>query len=118
MINTVKLIQSFNNRVMYCHQMDIKRQGTTKQPDGSSKQTWILVQEGVPCKLSQDSADKADDIKEDINPIKEAFTIFCAPEVEVKAGDLLEIGGVNYRAGNPFMYPTHQEISATRRDLA
>ena len=111
-------IKAVNNQLMYGHTMTIWRQDRIKQPDGSSKLSWIVVQEAIPCKHSKKDLDKADDIKEDVNPIAETFIIFCDPDVEIKAGDLLEITNVRYRAGDPFKYPTHQEIKAARSDLA
>ena len=111
-------IKAVNNQLMYGHTMTIWRQTSVKQPDKSTKVMWAVMQEGVPCKLSKKDLDKGGDIKEDVNPIIEAYVIFCDPEVEVIAGDLLEIDGVKYRAGNPFQYPTHQEINAARSDLS
>lgn len=111
-------IKAINHQLMYGHTMTIWRLTKAKQPDKSTKVDWAVVQEGIPCKLSKKDPDKAGDIKEDVNPIIEAYMVFCDPEVEVRAGDLLEIGGVKYRAGDPFCYPTHQEINVARSDLA
>ena len=111
-------IKAVNNQLMYGHTMTIWRQTSVKQPDKSTKVMWAVMQEGVPCKLSKKDLDKGGDIKEDANPIIEAFVVFCDPEITVRAGDLLEIDGVKYRAGNPYPYPTHQEITAARSDLA
>lgn len=111
-------IKAINHQLMYGHTMTIWRPTKVKQTDKSTKVDWAVVQEGIPCKLSKKDPDKGGDIKEDVNPIIEAYVVFCDPEVEVLAGDLLEISGVKYRAGDPFCYPTHQEISAARSDLA
>lgn len=111
-------IQAINQQLMYCHSMTIWQKERVQQPDKSSKHIWVPVQEDIPCKLSKKDLDKGSDIKEDVNPINEAFMIFCAPDIAVKAGNLLEIDGIKYRAGNPFRYPTHQEIHVARSDLA
>lgn len=111
-------IKAITQQLMYCHSMNIWQQERVQQPDKSSKHIWVVVQEDIPCKLSKKDLDKGSDIKEDVNPINEAFMIFCAPDVAVKAGNLLEIDGIKYRAGNPFKYPTHQEIHVARSDLA
>lgn len=111
-------IQAMNQQLMYSHSMTIWQQDRVIQPDKTSKLVWMVAHKGIPCKLSKKDLDKGDDIKEDVNPISEAFMVFCAPDVEVKAGNLLEIDGIKYRVGNPFKYPTHQEIHAARSDLA
>lgn len=111
-------IKAINRQLMYGHTMTIWRQIRIKQPDKSTKVDWAVVQAEIPCKLSKKELDKGGDIKEDVNPIAEAYVIFCDPDMEVKAGDLLEIGGIKYRAGDPFRYPAHQEISVARSDLA
>lgn len=111
-------IKAINHQLMYGHTMTIWRLTKAKQPDKSTKVDWAAVQEGIPCKLSKKDLDKGGDIKEDVNPIIGAYVVFCDPEVEVRAGDLLEIGGVKYRAGDPSGYPTHQEINVARSDLA
>ena len=111
-------IEAINHQLMYGHTMTIWRLDKVRQPDKSTKVDWAAVQEGIPCKLFKKDMDKGGDIKEDVNPIIEAYVVFCDPEVEVMAGDLLEIGGVKYRAGDPFCYPTHQEINVVRSDLA
>lgn len=111
-------IKAINHQLMYGHTMTIWRLTKTKQLDKSTKVDWAAVQSNIPCKLSKKDLDKGGDIKEDVNPIIEAYVVFCDPEVDVRAGDLLEIGGVKYRAGDPFCYPTHQEINVARSDLA
>lgn len=111
-------IKAINRQLMYSHTMAIWRLDKVKQPDKSTKVSWVMLQDNIPCKLSKKELDKGGDIKEDVNPIAEAYLIFCAPDMAVKAGDLLEIGGIKYRAGDPFRYPAHQEISAARSDLA
>lgn len=114
----LKAIRAMNQRVMYRHTMAIWRQENEKQPNGSTKLIQVQIAEAIPCKLSKKDPDKATDIKEDVNPIQEAFVVFCDPEVEVLAGDYLEIGGTWYLAGNPFVYPAHQEIHVARRRVA
>lgn len=111
-------IQEINLHLMYGYKMRILRLEKVQQEDKSTKTEWVVKAEDIPCKLSQDKLDTGNGIKEDINPVEESFTVFCPPHVEVKAGDLLEIDGVYYRAGNPFPYPTHQEIKAARRGIA
>lgn len=114
----IEQIKQLNHRLMYGHTMAIYRLTKTKQDDCSTTNQWVMISQGIPCKLSNNEPDKGNRIKEDVNPIMENFTVFCAPEVEVKAGDLLEINGIKYRAGDPFRYPTHQQIRVARSDLA
>lgn len=111
-------LEAINNRFLYGHRMKILRLGKMKQADGSTKTEWMAQEDNIPCKLSQDNLDAGGGIQEDVNPIEEKFTVFCDVDIPVQAGDLLEIDGIRYRAGNPFHYPAHQEIKIARETLA
>ena len=56
------------------------------------------------------------------NNIQYETKLFIAPELEIKQGDMIEAtrGGVTrkYEAGEPFLYPSHQEISIQRKEWA
>lgn len=56
------------------------------------------------------------------NDIKYETKLFIAPELEIKQGDMIEVTRVNvtrkYEAGEPFLYPSHQEVSIQRKDWA
>lgn len=110
-------MKAINNKLLYSHSGTIWRQSKEQQPDGSVKPSWAIVLEHVPCKLSKKSLDSAE-IKEDVKPIKEAFTLFCDSDVAIRAGDLIEVEGKQFLAGEPLCYSVHQEINLARRDLA
>ncbi|GJM73001.1 hypothetical protein HMSSN036_52170 [Paenibacillus macerans] len=66
------------------------------------------------------------------NDIAYETKLFIAPELEIKQGDMLEVtrGRITaagwepiaatrkYTSGEPFIYPTHQEVSLERKEWA
>lgn len=86
-----------------------------------TKQGLVPVYENQPCRISQ-RALAANAQTETVNPIAYETKLFIAPELEIKQGDVVEVtrGGVTrkYTAGEPFLYPTHQEVSIQRDDEA
>ncbi|MBE6787762.1 MAG: ABC transporter ATP-binding protein, partial [Ruminococcaceae bacterium] len=52
----------------------------------------------------------------------DAVTLFIAPELEIKQGDVVEVTHFGrthkYIAGEPFVYSTHQEILLDREENA
>lgn len=75
------------------------------------------VYENQPCRISQ-RALATNAQTETVNQIAYETKLFIAPELEIKQGDVVEVtrGGITrkYTAGEPFIYPTHQEISIQR----
>lgn len=74
-----------------------------------------------PCRISQRTLG-TNNQTEAQNNIQYETKIFIAPEIEFKQGSMLTVTrkGVErkYHAGEPFIYPTHQEVSIQRREWA
>lgn len=110
---------------MYGDTCTISRYGNVKDP-----LTMLTQQELQPvyvdqrCKLSQLSLPR-DGQTEAQNNIKYDAKLFCAPELEIRQGDLIAVkraatGRVEtYSAGEPFPpYQSHQEIMLTAKEWA
>ena len=81
----------------------------------------VPIYENQPCRISQKSlgANKQSEVQ---NTILYQTKLFIAPEVEIRQGDIVLITrqGITreYIAGEPFPYPTHQEVILLRVDQA
>lgn len=88
---------------------------------GEDVQKPVPIVVDQPCRISQ-KALGTNGQTEAQNNIAYETKIFVAPELEINQGSMLTIvrNGVErkYHAGEPFMYPTHQEISIQRREWA
>jgi len=106
---------------MYEDSATIKRYVEVEKPWGETKLEEVIVSEGQPCRVSQ-KALGPNGQTEAQNNISYETKLFIAPEVDIKQGDVIEVarGDVtrSYTAGEPFPYPTHQEISLQRKDYA
>lgn len=82
-----------------------------------TKHGLVPVYENQPCRISQ-RALATNAQTETVNQIVYETKLFIAPELEIKQGDVIEVtrGAVTrkYTAGEPFVYPTHQEVSIQR----
>lgn len=108
----------------------IKRWEKTKV-NGETKLDWVVKLEDVPCRLSQ-KALASNGQTDTVNQIAYEPKLFISPDVEIIQGDLLTVTRGNdtsdgwvpiskpkdYDAGEPFDYPTHQEISLQRKKKA
>lgn len=98
----------------------IKRWEKTKV-NGETKFDWVLKLADVPCRISQ-KALATNGQTETVNQIAYETKLFISPDIEVLQGDLIEVMRGSqmrmYTAGEPFPYPTHQEISLQRREKA
>ncbi|MEJ8548164.1 ABC transporter ATP-binding protein [Brevibacillus borstelensis] len=74
-----------------------------------------------PCLISQKTLG-ANNQTDAQNNIQYETKLFIAPELEIKQGDMIEAtrGAVTrkYEAGEPFPYPSHQEVSIQRKEWA
>lgn len=91
-----------------------------------NKQTVLQLQQvysDQPCRISQTRLPKNGQTEAQ-NDIRYDAKLFIAPlpDVELLQGDEIVVTGRgvsrNYVAGEPFPYPTHQEIGLTRKDKA
>ncbi|GIO42478.1 ABC transporter ATP-binding protein [Paenibacillus apis] len=98
----------------------IKREKKTKV-NGETKIDWVTKHTDIPCRISQ-KALATNGQTETVNNIAYETKLFISPDIEVLQGDLIEVtrGSLMrmYTAGEPFFYPTHQEISIQRREKA
>ncbi|PZM65348.1 ABC transporter ATP-binding protein [Paenibacillus dendritiformis] len=106
---------------MYEDRSTISRYGKAKKPNGETKNELAPVYVDQPCRISQ-KALAVNGQREAQNVISYETKLFIAPELEIKQGDTIEVvrGNVTrtYTAGEPFLYPTHQEVILLRKDKA
>lgn len=106
---------------LYTDRATISRMVETTTPWGETITELQEVCRDQPCRLSQ-RALGTNNQTEAANEIAYETKLFIAPDVEVRQGDEIAVSraGVvrEYTAGEPFLYPTHQEISLQRRERA
>jgi len=99
----------------------IKRLVETETEWGETKLIEQIIYQDVPCKLSQRGL-AMNNQTETVNEVAYETKLFLSPDIEVKQGDIIEVmrQGITreYTAGEPFMYPTHQEVSIQRKENA
>lgn len=107
---------------MYEDRATIYRYEKIKDPETKETKTIpVIIHEDQPCRISQKvlAQNNQSDAQNDI--VYET-KLFIAPELELKQGDLFEVtrNGVTrkYTGGEPFLYPSHQEISIQRKEWA
>lgn len=107
---------------MYTDRCTISRHVQVKDPETKETRLELRpVYENQACRISQ-RALGTNNQSEAENIIAYETKLFVAPELEIKQGDVVEVtrGGVSreYTAGEPFLYPTHQEVSLQRGEWA
>lgn len=106
---------------LYEDRTTIRRRMDVETPWGETRQEDVEIYKDQPCRISQKAlgANKQTQVQNDI--IYET-KLFISPDIEILQGDRVEIirGRLiqGYTAGEPFFYPTHQEISLQRNDKA
>ena len=107
---------------LYSDRVTVYRHVGTKDP--VTKETKLVPQPvyvDQPCRISQRALGQNKQTEAQ-NEITYETKLFIAPELDIRQGDLLEVarGTVTrrYTAGEPFLYPTHQEISIQRKEWA
>ncbi|WP_337033205.1 ABC transporter ATP-binding protein [Paenibacillus illinoisensis] len=103
---------------MYNDRMTVQRSEKVKKPNGATgAEVWKTIHQDQPCFISQ-SGLGSNNQTDTTNDISYSAKLFVSPEVEIKQGDKLAVtrGGLTreYTAGEPFIYPTHQEINLDR----
>ncbi|WPS88609.1 ABC transporter ATP-binding protein [Brevibacillus halotolerans] len=113
------------------HRMAIERmyedKATIKRPV-KSKTEWketVFKPEEVytdqPCRISQKTLGTNGQTTT-VNQVVYETKLFISPDIVILQGDEIEITGRGvtrtYTAGEPFLYPTHQEISIQRKEKA
>jgi len=107
---------------MYTDKVTVYRYVQVKDP--VTKETKLvpqLVYTTHPCRISQRALGQNNQTEAQ-NEIRYETKLFIAPELDIRQGDLFEVarGTVTrrYTAGEPFVYPTHQEVSIQRKEWA
>lgn len=101
----------------------IRRFAEEETPWGETRLIEKVVHQDVPCRLSYRAIGVSVSYQtESVNRIEYETKLFVAPEVDVRAGDVIAVtkAGVTreYVAGEPFVYATHQEVILTRKEKA
>lgn len=107
---------------LYTDTATIYRYKDGRNPEsGVDEQTPIPKFENQRCRLSQRALATVNQTDAQDN-IQYETKLFIAPELDIMQGDLIEVtrgtATRKYKAGEPFLYPTHQEISLQRREWA
>lgn len=107
---------------LYTDRATIYRHEKVKDP--VTKETRNIPQPiymDQPCRISQRALGQNNQTEAQ-NEIQYETKLFIAPELEIRQGDLIEVTRCTvtrrYTAGEPFPYPTHQEISLQRKEWA
>lgn len=99
----------------------ISRHAKGKKPSGETTLTLQPMHKDIPCRISQ-KALGSNGQTEVQNDIRYETKLFLAPEVEICQGNAIVVtrAGVarTYIAGEPFLYPTHQEVTLQRETKA
>ena len=100
----------------------VMRFGEVELPEsGETVPGEYPVYTNVPCRISQ-KALGTNGQTESVNNIAYETKMFISPDIEMQQGDRCIVTRGNlireYTAGEPFLYPTHQEISLQREDKA
>ena len=108
--------------MMYDDRMDIYRTAKSNNDDDTTDISYNPepLYQDIPCRLSFSSDDTGSDSEVDRNPVAFSSKLFCAADVDIKAGDYVTVRrlsdeGVVMRTykgqvAMPTWYATHQEV--------
>lgn len=107
---------------LYEDKCTIYRYQNVTDPDTyETVQKPVPVYEDQPCRISQ-RALATNNQSEAQNTIQYETKLFIAPEIKIEQGDLLTVTRGSetrkFEAGEPFPYPSHQEVSIQRKEWA
>lgn len=95
-----------------------------KYKDPITKQTKYGLAEkhtNMPCKVSKKGL-SSNNQTDTVNSISYEIKLFISPDIEVLQGDEITVNQLGfisqYTSGDPFKYPTHQEIVLSKKDNA
>lgn len=116
----------------YTDRATIYRYKEVEDPNSkTTKLAPVPVYSDQPCRISQKALGRNGQTEAQ-NDILYETKLFIAPEAEILQGDMLEVtrgrmtaagwepiaATRKYTAGEPFIYPTHQEVSLERKEWA
>lgn len=108
--------------ILYDDRLDIYR---TDKYQNSDESTDVFYQPDplyvdVKCRISFDSDDTGSDSEVDMNPIRYNPKLFLSPDVDIQAGDYVEVRRYDSKnrvakvykgvVSNPSWYSSHQEV--------
>ncbi|MFD2613544.1 ABC transporter ATP-binding protein [Paenibacillus gansuensis] len=106
---------------MYTDRATIQRRGLVEAPNHETVMQPIAVYENQPCRLSQQGLGRNNQTEAQ-NDIRYDAKLFISPELVIKQGDSVTITRgetvLQFTAGEPFPYSTHQEINLSREGYA
>lgn len=105
----------------YTDRATVSRMEDYKTGSGETRQRLVEVYSDEPCRLSQ-KALASNNQREPFNQIDYETKLFISPDVKIKQGDTIIVTRRNvtktFKAGEPFPYHSHQEISLERKGKA
>lgn len=109
-----ELEMTYEDKVTIRRHEDVKIGSVTRKE-------WVEKYTDQPCRISQ-KALGTNNQTDTTNQIAYETKLFISPDVDILQGDRLEVtrGSLkrSYIAGEPFLYPTHQEVSIQRGEKA
>lgn len=104
----------------YTDRATIMRRWKTVTEHGETRQKSLeTVYEKVPCRISQKEL-SINNQSEPANEISYEVKLFISPSITIMQGDVVEItrgsSARKFKAGEPFLYSTHQEVILQRLD--
>lgn len=106
----------------YFHTANVYRTVHEDDEWGETRQTRVLVHSGVPCAISftnPNDRNKAPVVFKgyESNKLEYHHKFYLNPRYKILGGDEVEHiqTGVTYLAGEPMVYPSHQEVAILRR---
>lgn len=105
----------------YTDRANISRMQDYKTSIGETRTRLVEVYSNEPCRLSQKEL-ASNHQREPFNQISYETKLFISPDIEIKQGDTITVNRGNktnvYKAGEPFIYSSHQEVSLERLERA
>lgn len=107
---------------LYDSTCDISRFDKAKDPiTKETKSKLALKYKNVQCRVSKQSLSKNNQT-DIVNQVAYELKLFIAPELEIHQGDEIEVTTrelkVKYKAGEGFIYNTHQEVILSKEGKA
>ncbi|MCY9512134.1 ABC transporter ATP-binding protein [Paenibacillus larvae] len=106
---------------MYEDRATVQRYEDVDKPNGSTKNEPVVIYQDQPCRISQRALGVNSQTDAE-NKIAYETKLFIAPDLDIRQGDMVEVkrGELSrkFTAGEPFLYPTHQEVSLQRKGYA
>lgn len=107
---------------LYTDKADIYRWEKVKNEEmNTTVMDNVLKYKDVPCRISQKTL-ATNNQGQAQNTISYETRLFINPDIELKQGDRFivtrDYKARKYTTGEPFLYPTHQEISIERNEWA